>query len=155
MSDPFCRKVALSTPLQRTASSTVACMFCACKRCNKWVAPHENRNWLNGVHRKTKHTQYSAPPTHHADSLAHRKSEWSYRQHTTNKRIQWLRRPTANLLRLHMLNRSRQICVAPKASNAAEHTEQICSRPCLSLPKRFRRPTVGPVLHLNWKFNCN
>ena len=32
---------------------------------------------------------------------------------------------------------------APKASNAAEHTEHICSRPRLS--KRFRHPTVGPV----------
>ena len=32
---------------------------------------------------------------------------------------------------------------APKASNTAEHTKQICSRPRPSLPKRFRRPTVG------------
>ena len=37
------------------------------------------------------------------------------------------------------------IHAALKASNAAEHTEQICSRPRPSLPKRFRRPTVGPV----------
>ena len=34
---------------------------------------------------------------------------------------------------------------APKASNAAEHTEHICSRPRPSLSKRFRCPTVGPV----------
>ena len=27
---------------------------------------------------QTKRTQYSAPPTHHADSLAHRQSEWPY-----------------------------------------------------------------------------
>ena len=33
----------------------------------------------------------------------------------------------------------------PEASNAAEHTEQICSWTHPSLPKRFRRPTVGPV----------
>ena len=30
--------------------------------------------------------------------------------------------------------------IVPKASNAAEHTEQICSRTRPSLPKRFRRP---------------
>ena len=38
LSDPFGRKVALNTPLRRAASSTVACTFCACARCNKWVA---------------------------------------------------------------------------------------------------------------------
>ena len=36
---------------------------------------HENSEWQNGVHRKTMRTQYYAPPTHHADSLAHRLSE--------------------------------------------------------------------------------
>ena len=35
--------------------------------------------------------------------------------------------------------------VVPKGSNAAEHTKQICSRICPSLPKRFRQPMVGPV----------
>ena len=35
--------------------------------------------------------------------------------------------------------------VAPKASNAAEHIKQKCSRSRPSLSKRFRRPTVGPV----------
>ena len=38
-------------------------------------------------------TQYYAPPTHRADSLAHRQS------------IQWLRWPTANLLRLCMFRK--------------------------------------------------
>ena len=37
------------------------------------------------------------------------------------------------------------IRAGPKASKAAEHTKHICSRPCPSLPKRFRRPTVRPV----------
>ena len=37
------------------------------------------------------------------------------------------------------------IRAAPKASNAAEHTKHICSWPYPSLPKRFRRPTVGPM----------
>ena len=60
------------------------------------------------MHRKTKPTQYSAPPTHHADLLAHRQSEWPFSWHTTNQRIQWLRRPTALLLRLRMLIRIRQ-----------------------------------------------
>ena len=77
-----------------------------------------------------------------ADSLAHRQSEWSYSWHTTNQRIQWLSsRTTASLLRLRMLIWS----VVPKASNTAEHTEQICSRPLLGLSKQFRRPMVGPV----------
>ena len=47
---------------------------------------------------------------------------------------------------------------ASKASNAAEHTEQICSQTPLSLPKCFRHPTVGPVCSClnqteteNWK----
>ena len=61
-------------------------------------------------------TQYSAPPTHCADSLAHRQSENPMAQ-------------TANALRLRMLNRSRQRPNVPKASNAAEHTKHICSRP--------------------------
>ena len=33
----------------------------------------------------------------------------------------------------------------PTAFNAAEHTKQICSQTCPSLPKRFKWPTVGPV----------
>ena len=66
----------------------------------------------DGVCRKPMHTQYSAPPTHRADSLARRRS----------------------------------IRAAPKASDAAEHTEQVCSRrPRPSFSKRFRCPTVGPV----------
>ena len=36
-SDPFGRKVALNTPLQHTAYSTVACTFCACAKYNNWV----------------------------------------------------------------------------------------------------------------------
>ena len=78
LSDLFGRKVALNTPLRHAASSTVVCTFCACARCNKWVALHENRKWGNGVHRKTKRTQYSAPPTHRTDLLEHCQSEWSY-----------------------------------------------------------------------------
>ena len=35
------------------------------------------------MHRKTKQTEYYAPPTHHADLLAHHQSEWSYTWHTT------------------------------------------------------------------------
>ena len=35
--------------------------------------------------------------------------------------------------------------VAPKASDAAEHTKHICSRPHPSLSKCFRRPMVGLV----------
>ena len=105
---PVWQKSCIEHILWHAASSTVACTFCSCMRCNKWVGLHENRKWRNGVHRKTKRTQYSTPPTHHADLLAHCQSEWSYSWHTTNQRIQWLRRPTANLLRLHMLNRSRQ-----------------------------------------------
>ena len=123
----------------------------SCNELTAWRAAYStvaytfNRIWRNRVHRKTKRTQYSTPPTHRAESLAHLQSEWSYSWHTTNQRIWWLGRPTANLLRLQMLNRSRQCCKAPKVSNAAEHTEKIYSRPRLSLPKRFRRPTVGPV----------
>ena len=64
-----------SASLRHAASSTVACTFCICATCNKRVTLHENRKWQNGVHRKTKHTQYSAPLTHRADSLAHNQSE--------------------------------------------------------------------------------
>ena len=42
---------------------------------------------------------------------------------------------------------------ALKASNAAEHTGQICSQPRPSVPKRFRRPTVWPVCSC-LKFNA-
>ena len=41
-----------------------------CQSCKAW-----QREWRNGVHRKPTRTQYSAPPTHRADSLAHRQSE--------------------------------------------------------------------------------
>ena len=70
LSDLFGRKVALNTQFRCAANSTVVYMFCAGARCNKQVALHENR-----AYRKTKRTQYSAPPTH---LLAHRQSEWSY-----------------------------------------------------------------------------
>ena len=36
---------------------------------------NENKKWQNGVRRKPMRTQYSAPPTHRTDSLAHRQSE--------------------------------------------------------------------------------
>ena len=75
LSDPFGRKVALNTPIQCAAYSTVAFTFYICVRCNKQVALHENRIRRNGVHRKTKSTQYSTPPTHCADLLADRQSE--------------------------------------------------------------------------------
>ena len=52
--------------------------------------------------------------------------------HTANQRIPWLR---------HLKPSS----AALEASNAAEHTEHICSWPRPSLSKRFRRPTVGRV----------
>ena len=78
----------------------------------------QNMKWRNRVHRKTKRKQYSAPPTDRADSLAHRQSET----------------PIGDIVH-----------AVPKASNTAEHIEHICSRPRPSLPKRFRRPTVGPV----------
>ena len=61
-SNPFGRKVALNTPLRHAASSTVACMFCACARCNKQVALHENKKWQNRVHWKTAHTVFC--PSH-------------------------------------------------------------------------------------------
>ena len=38
LSDPFGRKVAFNTLLRHAASSTVACTFCTCTRCNKQVA---------------------------------------------------------------------------------------------------------------------
>ena len=38
-----------------------------------------------------------------------------------------------------------KVHVAPKPSDAAEHTELICSRPRPRLSKCFRRPMVGPV----------
>ena len=38
LSDPLGRKVPMNTLLRRAASSTVACTFCACVRCNKRVA---------------------------------------------------------------------------------------------------------------------
>ena len=41
--------------------------------------------------------------------------------------------------------RADNVCTVPKASNAAEHSKHICSRPRPSLPKHFRLPTVGPV----------
>ena len=49
------------------------------------------------MHRKTKRTQYSAPPTHCAYPLAHRQSQRPFSWHTTNQRIQWLRRPMAQM----------------------------------------------------------
>ena len=48
------------------------------------------------------------PPTHCTDSVAHCQSERPFSWHTTNQRIPWLRRPTALLLRLRMLNWSWQ-----------------------------------------------
>ena len=68
------------------------------------------------------------------DSLAHRQSEWPFSWHTTNQRIQWLRRPTANLLRLHMMNWSRQ----HPSGYAAEHTEQIYSRTSSKSPQMLQ-----------------
>ena len=50
-----------------------------------------------------------------------------------------------HLLRLRMLNGADSIQAAPKASDAAEHTKHICSRPRASLPKCFTRPTVRLV----------
>ena len=87
----------------------------------------------------------SAPPTHRADSLTHCQSEWSLNK-TTNKSIQWrpiLRQSTFSDFACWI--GADNICTAPKASNAAKHTKQICSRTRPSLPKHFRRPTVGPV----------
>ena len=64
-------------------------------------------------------TLYSALPTHCTDSLAHRQSEWPFSWHTTNQRIQWLRRPTAHLLRLCLLNQSRQ---RPRGPESIQHS---------------------------------
>ena len=41
--------------------------------------------------------------------------------------------------------RADAVHVVPKASNAAQQNKQICYWTCLSLPKWFRWPTVGPV----------
>ena len=48
LSDPFSRNVALNTPLQRAASSTVACTFCAYMRCNKALV-YKKRRWTRGL----------------------------------------------------------------------------------------------------------
>ena len=86
-SDPFARKIALNIPLNCAANSTIVCTLCTCVRFNKppwqWVALlscqySKTWKWRNGVHRKTKRTQYCTPPTHPADLLAHHQLEKSY-----------------------------------------------------------------------------
>ena len=141
LSDPFVRKVALNTPLRWAASSTVACTFCACARCSKQVALHENRKWRNGVHRKTKRTVFhpSHTPRWFASTLPitmvtqplRESNGWDGRQPTSSDFACWIGADNVH--------------GAQKASNAAEHTKRICSQPHPSLPKRFRCPTVGPV----------
>ena len=59
---------------------------------------HEKKKWQNGVCRKPKPTQYSAPATH---------TSWFTSTKTIRKQ-HWLRQPTVNLLRLRMLNGSRR-----------------------------------------------
>ena len=163
LSGPFCRKIALNTPLQLAANSTVACTFCTCARCNKQVAlvlcikdagrevyarnclyfrskrnltiSDKNSCILNMQRGITKQTQINLSWTDIAASLVpvtllqnmktgndrteciEKQSSHSFpplphtvliRYHTTNQRIQWLRRQTANPFRLRMLNHSRQ-----------------------------------------------
>ena len=45
----------------------------------------------------------------------------------------------------HVQSDTDNVRAAPKASNAAEDTKHICSRPRPRLSKRFRHPTVGPM----------
>ena len=88
------------------------------------------------MHSKTKGTQYSTPPTYHTDLLAHRQSEWSYIWHITNQRIQWLRRPTALLLRQCMFSRSRRRPCGGKSFWHSWTHEQIYFWPRSSLCKQ-------------------
>ena len=98
---------------------------------------HENGEWRNRVHRKNAnqngHTARTQPirESNGADGRQPSFSDFTCWTGADN------------------------IHAAPKASNAAEHTKQICFRPRPSLHKRFRRPTVGPVcsLHLG-NYNC-
>ena len=96
-SDPFSWKAALNTLLRRAASSTVACMFCACTRCNKRVAL---------VYKKD--TGREA----YAHNSPYFWSKWNFTISDKKSCILNMQRgitkQTANLLRLCMLNRSRQ-----------------------------------------------
>ena len=100
-------KVALNAPLRHAASSTVVWMFCACARCNTRVALHYNRKCRNWVHRKNKaHTVFG--PSH------------TPRWFTSTP-------PIRMVIQLEHNQSENPIRVAPKASNAAEHTEHISS----------------------------
>ena len=57
-SNPLGRKVGFNMVLRHAANSTVVCTFCACARCNKWVALFS--------------CAQSIPPTHPAELLEHR-----------------------------------------------------------------------------------
>ena len=96
--------------------------------------------WRNEVHRKTQplpHTSLIRQHTvnqngHTASTQPIRESHGSDgRQPTSSDFACWI---GADSIR-----------AAPIVSNAAKHTEHICSWPCPNLAKRFRRPTVGPV----------
>ena len=89
-SDPFGRKLALKHTASKAANYTGVRTLCACARLGgaSLVAVIQNMKAGNdgtkciekqsARHRVQRRTQYSAPPTHRADSLAHRQSEWSY-----------------------------------------------------------------------------
>ena len=89
----------------------------------------------------------STPPTDHADSPAHRQSEWSLNSlQITNQSIQWhpiLWLPTVSDFAGWIWPDT--IHVVAKASTPAEHTKQICFRSCQSLPKFLRRLTFRPM----------
>ena len=73
-----------------------------------------------------KQSAHSIPPphTHRIDLLAHRQSEWLFSWNTTNQRIQWLRWPTANLLRLRMLNNVQQ-CFVPDLLRVSPNASDV------------------------------
>ena len=109
------------------------------------TAKHENGEWRNGLHRKTKHTQYSALP-HTALICYHAASQNSHSAGTQPIRESHgsdVRQPSSSDFACWI--GADNVRVAPKASDAAEHTKQKCSRPRPSLSKRFRRLMVGPV----------
>ena len=162
LSDLFSRKVALNTLLRRAASSTVVYTFCACARCNKQVAlvlktpQREDLNvnpysslcageWVPACTlaalfaKDPRVSRGSSTPGWHACSWAQLKWERNESVHEVIPFTLFTQKICS--FEGHVCDRHNTNCwigadniqAAPKASNAAEHTEHICSRPRPSL----------------------
>ena len=98
-----------------------------------YFVSHDNGEWRNGVRRKPLRWFTSTPPIRESNGSD-------------------VRRPSSSDFACSV--GADNVCVAPKASDVAEHAKHICSRPHSRLSKCFRRPTGGPVCScLNMKLS--